>query len=138
MESDDLFERRQAMNTAKTILSTVVVVIALGLVGCKKKAEPAAPPVKPKQPTAAPAKTKPPVSAPAETNQVASKIAETNVAVAAAVEQTMCPVMDGNKINKNVFVEYKGKKVYFCCADCKAKFEADPEKYIAKLPQFAK
>jgi YHS domain-containing protein len=37
-----------------------------------------------------------------------------------------------------VFVEYKGKKVYFCCADCKAKFEADPEKYIAKLPQFAK
>ena len=44
--------------------------------------------------------------------------------------------MEGNKIDKNVFVEYKGKKVYFCCADCKAKFLADPEKYVAKLPQF--
>jgi len=54
---------------------------------------------------------------------------------AAAGEQTICPVMD-NPINKDVFVEYKGNKVYFCCPDCKAKFNADPEKYIAKLPQF--
>jgi len=54
---------------------------------------------------------------------------------AAATEQKICPVM-GNPIDKNVFVEYKGKKVYFCCPDCKAKFNADPEKYIAKLPQF--
>jgi YHS domain-containing protein len=46
--------------------------------------------------------------------------------------------LDGNKIDKNVFVEYKGKKVYFCCAACKSVFEKDPEKYIAKLPQFAK
>jgi YHS domain-containing protein len=67
-------------------------------------------------------------AAPAKTKEVAS----------AAVEQTMCPVMDGMKIDKNVFTEYKGKKVYFCCADCKAKFEANPEKYIANLPQFAK
>jgi YHS domain-containing protein len=57
-------------------------------------------------------------------------------AVTAAVEQTTCPVMDGNKIDKNVFVEYKGKKVYFCCLACKAKFLAEPEKYLAKLPQF--
>jgi len=52
------------------------------------------------------------------------------------IEQTICPVMAGNPIDKNVFVEYQGKKVYFCCDDCKAKFNADPEKYIAKLPQF--
>ena len=58
--------------------------------------------------------------------------------VASASEQTMCPIMDGNKINKNVFVEYQGKKVYFCCPDCKEKFLAEPEKYIAELPQFKK
>jgi YHS domain-containing protein len=52
------------------------------------------------------------------------------------IEQTTCPVMIGNSIDKNVFVEYKGKKVYFCCPECKAKFNADPEKYVAKLPQF--
>jgi YHS domain-containing protein len=53
----------------------------------------------------------------------------------AAVEQTLCPVM-GNPINKDVFVEYKGKKVYFCCPGCDEKFTADPEKYLDKLPQF--
>ncbi len=26
---------------------------------------------------------------------------------------------------------YKGKTYYFCCADCKPKFDADPEKYIS-------
>lgn len=67
-------------------------------------------------------------AAPAETKEVAS----------AAVEQTTCPIMEGNKIDKNIFVEYKGKKVYFCCAACKSVFEKDPEKYIAKLPQFKK
>jgi Cu(I)/Ag(I) efflux system membrane fusion protein len=46
--------------------------------------------------------------------------------------------MDGNKIAPNVFVECRDRKVYFCCADCKAKFEADPEKYTANLPQFKK
>jgi len=55
--------------------------------------------------------------------------------IAAAAEQTMCPIM-GMAIDKNIFVEYKGKKVYFCCAGCEDKFEANPEQYIAKLPQF--
>jgi YHS domain-containing protein len=57
--------------------------------------------------------------------------------VAAEVEQTICPVME-NPINKQLFIEYKGKKVYFCCPECKPRFEADPEKYLAKLPQFQK
>jgi len=56
-------------------------------------------------------------------------------AVAAEVEQTICPVM-GNPINKQFFTEYKGKKVYFCCPACKPEFEKNPEKYLAKLPQF--
>ena len=49
--------------------------------------------------------------------------------------QKTCPVM-GSPIDKNIFVEYKGKKVYFCCKACPEKFLADPNKYIAKLPQF--
>jgi YHS domain-containing protein len=51
-------------------------------------------------------------------------------------EQTNCPVM-GGPIDKSIFVEYKGKKVYFCCTGCIAAFQKEPEKYIAKLPQFA-
>jgi len=53
------------------------------------------------------------------------------------IEQTTCPIM-GEAINKDIFTEYKGKKVYFCCAGCKEKFEKEPEKYIPKLPQFKK
>ncbi len=64
-------------------------------------------------------------TAPPESEEVAS----------AAIEQTTCPIM-GRAINKNMFTEYNGKKVYFCCAACKPKFEKDQEKYIAKLPQF--
>lgn len=55
--------------------------------------------------------------------------------VQASGEQTLCPVM-GNPIDKNVFVEYEGKKVYFCCPGCIEKFQAEPEKYLSKLPQF--
>ena len=57
-------------------------------------------------------------------------------AVVAAVEQTTCPIMEGNAIDKKYFTEYKGKKVYFCCPGCDKKFNANPEQYIAKLPQF--
>jgi YHS domain-containing protein len=53
----------------------------------------------------------------------------------AIIEQTTCPVM-GGAINKDIFTEYKGTKVYFCCPGCVDRFKADPEKYLAKLPQF--
>lgn len=52
-------------------------------------------------------------------------------------EQKNCPVM-GNPVNKDIYVEYQGKKVYFCCPACVSKFEENPEKYISKLPQFGK
>jgi len=58
-------------------------------------------------------------------------------AASVAIVQTTCPVM-GMPINKEIFTEYQGKKVYFCCPECKPKFEKDPQKYIAKLPQFQK
>ena len=58
-------------------------------------------------------------------------------AVSTAEEQIICPVMEG-KINKDIFTEYKGKKVYFCCTMCRETFEKEPEKYVSKLPQFQK
>jgi len=51
--------------------------------------------------------------------------------------QTICPVMEG-PTKKDIFVEYQGKKVYFCCESCKSDFNADPGKYLSKLPQFKK
>jgi len=71
----------------------------------------------------------------AMTDKPAEMIEAAKEVVAKANEQKTCPIM-GGPINKNVFIEYKGKKVYFCCAGCKPEFEKDPQKYIGKLPQF--
>lgn len=46
--------------------------------------------------------------------------------------QTACPVM-GGKVNKDVFADYEGKRVYFCCSPCLEKFNAEPAKYVATL-----
>jgi YHS domain-containing protein len=47
--------------------------------------------------------------------------------------QKTCPVM-GGEIDKNIYIDYKGRRVYFCCASCKEVFAKDPEKYLKKLP----
>lgn len=51
--------------------------------------------------------------------------------------QTKCP-LSGKPINPEVTVDYKGEKVYFCCPGCPSGFEAEPEKFVSKLPQFTK
>jgi YHS domain-containing protein len=45
------------------------------------------------------------------------------------IAQKICPVM-GNAINPKIFVDYKGRRIYFCCGMCPDKFKADPEKYV--------
>ena len=46
--------------------------------------------------------------------------------------QEICPVM-GGKINKDIYVDYKGRRVFFCCESCKQSFSEDPGKYLKKL-----
>jgi YHS domain-containing protein len=104
------------------------------LVSCKKKEQPAPKPAETPTMEKMHKHAEEMKKTATATAEEAKKTAET---MAASVEQTVCPVT-GEKIDKNIFVEYKGKKVYFCCADCKAVFEKEPEKYLPKLPQFAK
>jgi YHS domain-containing protein len=47
--------------------------------------------------------------------------------------QTRCPVLGEPIQNKDVYVDYKGYRIYLCCAGCKATFEASPEKYMKKF-----
>jgi len=47
-----------------------------------------------------------------------------------------CPVMPDMQTNPEIFTDYKGKRVYFCCNNCKATFGREPEKYLDRLPQF--
>ena len=108
-------------NNAMFIVTSLLLVGLIMLNGCKKS-EPA--------PSETSAETMQ-----HEGHEQMAMMDEAAEAVASAIEQTTCPIM-GNAINKAIFIEYKGKKVYFCCPGCKEKFEAEPEKYIAKLPQF--
>ena len=96
-------------NLVMLLCVCTLMLTMFSLTACKKKAEPVAP---------------------TAMKQIVSEAVE-------AIEQKTCPVM-GKPINKEFYAEYKGQKVYFCCAGCKPKFDADPEKYIAKLPQFNK
>ncbi len=47
--------------------------------------------------------------------------------------QTTCPVMKGNAIDKKLFVDYEGKRIYVCCNVCLAEVKKDPAKYLAEL-----
>ena len=53
------------------------------------------------------------------------------------LSQTECPVMVGNEVDRKMFVDYEGKRVYFCCNSCRSAFTKEPEKYLHRLPQFA-
>jgi YHS domain-containing protein len=48
--------------------------------------------------------------------------------------QAACVVM-GGKVNKDVYADYKGQRVYFCCASCIEVFKKDPEKYLQMLKE---
>ncbi|MFZ0932081.1 MAG: YHS domain-containing protein [Syntrophobacteraceae bacterium] len=49
-----------------------------------------------------------------------------------AASQTKCPVL-GNKVDEKVFVDYQGKRIYFCCPGCIDQFNKDPAKYLTKM-----
>jgi rhodanese-related sulfurtransferase len=46
--------------------------------------------------------------------------------------QTFCPVM-GGKIDKNIYADVAGKRIYACCPRCVNAIKAEPEKYISKI-----
>ena len=54
------------------------------------------------------------------------------VGTAWANPQEKCPIM-GGAINKSVYTDYNGKRVYFCCNGCPEAFLKEPDKYIKQM-----
>lgn len=50
-------------------------------------------------------------------------------------EQSVCPVSGKELASKEVFADYEGKRIYFCCPNCAKAFGSDPEKYLSKLAE---
>ncbi len=46
-----------------------------------------------------------------------------------SIRQT-ADALSGNPIDRNIFVDHDGKRIYFCCANSRRDFLADPEKYL--------
>ena len=46
--------------------------------------------------------------------------------------QKYCPIL-GGEIDKSEYIDYDGKRIYFCCRGCKTSFNKDPEKYIKMM-----
>lgn len=46
--------------------------------------------------------------------------------------QTLCPVME-NPVNKDIYSDFQGYRVFFCCEGCRAPFEKEPERYLKKM-----
>ena len=49
--------------------------------------------------------------------------------------QITCPIMSVGGIgclmlNKDIYTDYQGKRIYFCSKNCLEKFKKNPEKYI--------
>jgi hypothetical protein len=50
----------------------------------------------------------------------------------AAVNAT-CPVMLGKPVDSEIFLDYDGRRIAFCCERCRSKFAAEPGKYLKNL-----
>lgn len=46
--------------------------------------------------------------------------------------QRLCPIT-GNPIDKTVYLDHAGHRIYFCCDGCKNVFNQDPAKYLSKM-----
>ncbi len=54
------------------------------------------------------------------------------LALADGKPQTVCPIMSG-EINKALYADVKGYRIYVCCKGCIDVIKADPKKVIKKM-----
>ena len=47
--------------------------------------------------------------------------------------QTNCPVMTRQPIDKSLYIDVQGKRVYVCCKGCINQIKADPDGYIKPM-----
>jgi YHS domain-containing protein len=73
-------------------------------------------------------------SAKAESPAATPSPVSTNAVTAAKAEkpQTICPVMKV-PIDKKLFVDHDGKRIYLCCRGCIGAVKKDPAKYVAAM-----
>ncbi|WP_155851783.1 YHS domain-containing protein [Chitinivibrio alkaliphilus] len=41
--------------------------------------------------------------------------------------------MEGQPVDRSIYVDYEGVRVFLCCNSCVTAFEDDPERYLEKM-----
>lgn len=67
-----------------------------------------------------------------KTPKKAEEVAPKDAGSQAPKTQTI-DAFSGNPIDKNIYADHKGKRIYFCCDNSRRTFYDDPEKYIKKF-----
>lgn len=49
--------------------------------------------------------------------------------------QTNCPVSGEKLEEKEVYADFEGRRVYFCCKKCRGTFNEDPQTFLKKMDQ---
>lgn len=49
--------------------------------------------------------------------------------------QTTCPVSGEKLEDKSTYVDYQGRRLYFCCDKCVTRFNEDPQKYLDRMDE---
>jgi len=57
----------------------------------------------------------------------------TDDVVDAIENQRLCPVMPDEPVDRDLYVDHDGKRVYLCCSACVVAFNAEPEAFMEKL-----
>jgi len=53
-------------------------------------------------------------------------------AAAKEPNQVKCPVL-GSPVNKKIYTDYQGKRIYFCCPPCIGEFKKNPDKFMKQI-----
>lgn len=64
---------------------------------------------------------------------IAALLATVSMALADGKPQTTCPVMKGSPVNKSLYVDAEGYRIYVCCGACVREVQSNPAKYVAEL-----
>ena len=64
---------------------------------------------------------------------IAALLVSVSLAMAEGKPQTTCPVMKGSPVNKSLYVDAEGYRIYVCCGGCLREVQANPAKYVAQL-----
>jgi uncharacterized membrane protein/YHS domain-containing protein len=50
-----------------------------------------------------------------------------------SVEQKMCLIMPEEPVDSEIFSEYDGHKIQFCCKKCRRQFDREPQAWVSKI-----